>query len=326
LVGDSAWTDATAKVESGASVILLNENFVSANMAVGTGLTGKVRWVSAHAGGLEYQLYFLGIVVTGKLKILGLSEKSYVKVLKKASPPGIPFRRGMIPGAANSSYFEIRATFGNSMARIIWDRNRLAEALEAMVVVQQDLLMGHWYTCPTSCSKLPKPDKPAGWPAVARPDEPGWDDQWAKWTESIAHEDVKTRKLFRHAVNSPLNIPRTELKAKLQALEDVRKGKGAIKGLFQEAHDRQELAEQKLDEIAVLEQKVDTAEGEGDERDETMEQLLELAATTRQLLKEVRFGEPAKPRSLTDIVKDIQWWCMRMEYYTKKQNHWGAQP
>jgi len=321
MTGNSAWTSVIGKVELGASIVLLHENWCSASAAASSGIEAKFRWVSRNAGGCEYQIYFLGIVLTIKGRILGFKELVFSKPLKKGSPPGIPWKRGMLPGAANPSYFDIRATFGLSMSKIIWDRNHLSDVLESMIEVQQEVFKKrtHDSSACGACGTAGVTPKGRGWPVAVRPNEPGWDEQWDAWVKSTeAEAATPVRKLMRYAVNA---VVKTPLKTKLATVERDRKA------LLMRVLDRLDTADRKLDEIAALEKRVDEAEEAGDERAETLDELMSLAEETEDWMLEVRSDDPNKPsadrHSISKMVKDIRWWCMRMEHYTSFQKHWG---
>jgi hypothetical protein len=318
LQGDSAWTSVVGKIELGASIVLLHENWLSANAAGTSGIEAKCRWVSVNAGGLEWQIYFLGVVLNAKFKLLGFKERTATKELIKGSPPGIPWKRGMVPGAANPTYFDIRATYGLRMSKIIWDKNHLSEAMETMVEVQLETLQKRKHdTCNTCNIKK----KEQGWPVATTPEEPGWGEQWTDWVQSTTKEEGDVPKLMRWIAKALANWEVTApLKRKLDQLEKERMK------LWAEAKDRMSMAERKLDEIAGLERRVDDAEASGDERAETLEELKELADETELWMLEVRRDDPSKPakerRSIGAIARDIQWWCERMKHYTSFQKHW----
>jgi hypothetical protein len=325
MEGTAAWVSAIGKIELGVSIVLLHENWCSAAGALSSGIEAKVRWISANAGGLEYHIYFLGIRGNFRAKLLGFREFTFEKMLKKGSPQGIPWKRGMIPGTANPSYYEIRATYGLSMSKIIFDKNHLTSVFDSMVETQQQVLKerNHATTCGV-CTTAGVPAKGRGWPIAERPNEPGWDEQWNAWIKSIAAEraavpQLRVRKLMRYAINAVVKVP---MYSKLEQLERERKE------LVAKVQARLDLAEKKLDEIAGLEKQVDDAEEAGDERPETVDELYRLAQETQSWMLEVRNGDPEKPKqdriSIGNLTKDIRWWCRRMEHYTSFQQHWKA--
>ncbi len=136
MQGNSAWFGATGKFEAGISLILLHENVLSANPRIKTGVEMKCRWdpVDDGTGGLEYQLYYLGIVFEAEVTIVGYKKQMKPRWISRGSPPGLPWKRGIfLKNGQSVGWWDIRADVENIYGKILHHKDRLEAAGEKLI-------------------------------------------------------------------------------------------------------------------------------------------------------------------------------------------------
>ncbi|HEY2384575.1 MAG TPA: hypothetical protein VGK48_25645 [Terriglobia bacterium] len=194
------WVSFMGKAESGANMVLVNENVFHVNAAIQTGLEMRTRITMGIEVqfGIEYQLYWLGVTAGATFKLAGFKEKQKTITLVEGSPKDLPYKRGMFPKPASASWWNARREVNMAYSRAVYQEERIANAIEEYRKLQLEMVGASPKT-----KELPvlPPDDDASederkqW----QENKVKWDEQWedCKATFGMEAQTVKTRTLRR---------------------------------------------------------------------------------------------------------------------------------
>ena len=136
------WFSGATKIAAGLRMILVHENFCSADAAIKSGYELKFRFMKDPQFGAEYESYFLGLSAVVTFNAICIKEKKKEWTWIKPSPPEIPHKRGiMFPKALRESTYNARSDLRHFWRKLMIEYSKLEGALDEWHETQMNLLV-----------------------------------------------------------------------------------------------------------------------------------------------------------------------------------------
>lgn len=314
---NSAWFGASGKFEAGISLILVHEHVCSANPRLKTGIEMKCRWdpMDDGSGGLEYQLYYLGVVIEAEATIVGYKKQMKPKWISRGSPPGLPWKRGIwLKKGQAIVWADIRTDIENIYGRILYHKDRLETAQQSLIAAMVEAARTTDAHQQTITNAQPDPTTVV-WPSATL-DPAQWLQGWKTIVgHSLGNETANVDKYGRMRFGKELL--RTALR---QAINGIHLLMTQISNRIDSAQTNMDAVRDKMFELNQDEDA--SQEMEPNEALRRADRWRRRTKTLKsQRLEDFVNGTELVP-SVESMISDVEGACKQLQHYHTKRSHW----
>ena len=309
------WICVPARVELGAKLVLVHENFLEVGAAIRTGL--ELRWRLAFGLadrlGFEWELYFLGVTAEVTFGFLGGGRVLKTWRVIEGNPDGLPWKRGALPGRAGRSFWNARKAVKNAWNKLLYQRRRILAVLDAWQALQLTMVAASTRREQDGTPVYPYTSVVPGFTYVGEDD----DDARATWEHNRARWDLQWRECkAAFPAEALTNVSHRKKLWKRLRLEDVLTDRAARaeKIVEQDLLPRLARLERVAEQILALDRRIDTEEQYADERAQPTKELLRDCLRLEQEDEELNWKQRVGKQPLTDLTR-----------HTRSLGHYAAQ-